>query len=183
MLVPTLWRTCRVLANPLRLRCLRVVIRCPGLTVKQIAAQAGLQEAVASLYLRQLQARGLIRAERVSRWVRYAAVADTSVVHAGAVVAGMRGMFRRRMRRPDETMRVLTAFTHPRRLAILRALPACGARSAADLLSTTDMSEPALSRHLDKLERHGLLASTAAGWSLARHLHPLAAVLLAETRR
>ena len=38
---PTLWRTCRVLAGPTRLRLLRRVIARPGLTVQQLAMPRG----------------------------------------------------------------------------------------------------------------------------------------------
>ena len=57
-LSPTLWRTCRVLANPNRVRCLKAVLKCPGRSVEDVAAAVGLTEVKASLALRALQSRG-----------------------------------------------------------------------------------------------------------------------------
>ena len=180
-LAPTLWRTCRVLANPLRLACLRAVIDQPGSTVEQVARQANVALPVASLYLRHLQARGLIRPERVSRWVRYTAAADEAVAHAGPVLAAI-GPALLQSRRPYAALlQILTAFTHPRRLAILRAMPEAETVSFAALRRDTGISVPALCRHLKKLERHGMIAAAPEGWRHADLLPRLAQVLRAET--
>ncbi|HRU19519.1 MAG TPA: helix-turn-helix transcriptional regulator [Kiritimatiellia bacterium] len=64
---PTLWRTCRVLANARRLACLRVVMGTPNLCVQEIAREVRFGEAQVSLALRALQARGLIAALPLGR--------------------------------------------------------------------------------------------------------------------
>ncbi len=79
---PTLWRTCRVLANPKRLACLRAVMGTPNLCVEEIAREAGLDEVQGSMALRALQARGLIAAYRHLRKLsarRVVAVQDDTI--------------------------------------------------------------------------------------------------------
>ena len=73
---PTLWRTCRVLAGPTRLRLLRRVIARPGLTVQQLADAQDIGKSRASQELRRLQSRGLIQARRKSARVAYHPVPD-----------------------------------------------------------------------------------------------------------
>src|SRR5689334_18224413 len=70
-LQPTLWRTCRVLANRLRLRMLASVVRRPGQTVSMVAKQFNVRVGVASEYLRALEARSLLIARRKGRYVEY----------------------------------------------------------------------------------------------------------------
>ncbi len=90
---PTLWRTCRTLANSRRLACLKAVFANPGSSVEAIAEAAHIPHAQASLCLRALQARGLIRAERQSRWVRYSPVPDSSVPSAAPILTALQRAF------------------------------------------------------------------------------------------
>lgn len=181
-LTPTLWRTCRVLANPLRLACLHAVCDGREQTVSELARRARLSPTVASLYLRQLQARGLIRSVRVGRWVRYSAVADPAVAHAAGVLTAMKRALRRSHPPYRWLFRTLTGFTHPRRLVILRALPDGKTVSFEWLHDVTGIPVPALSRHLDKLRRHGLARRTPSGWRLTPSLSRLAQALINANR-
>jgi DNA-binding transcriptional ArsR family regulator len=83
---PTVWRTCRMSGNPHRLRGLKAVLEEPSSAVGEIAEQTRLSVCHASEYLRALQARGLIQASRVSRWMRYVARPDP-------LVAGISGIY------------------------------------------------------------------------------------------
>ena len=172
-LAPTLWRTCRVLANPLRLRCLQVVLRQPGPSVSG---------PVASQYLRDLQARGMIAVTRRSRWVCYDGRPDPSVAHAAALLAAMRMVLEGPSFSPRHTQRLLKGFTHPRRLAILRVLDRSSPLRFAALARATGISEPALARHLRKLETCGLVMRLDEAWAMAGGLPPLALHLLRENR-
>ena len=59
-LKPTLWRTYRTLENEDRLRLFKAVVEHDGmLCVRDYARMRGLQDDEASVYLRQLNARGL----------------------------------------------------------------------------------------------------------------------------
>lgn len=159
LLHPTLWRTCRVLASDVRLRLLGEVVANPGLTVGELAAACRTPEAVAAQQLRMLAARGLLRPQRSGRWVHYYAAADPMVWSAAPLLASMeaalpdRGSF-------DAIRMALTAFTHPRRIAIVQALHDAPMIFEA-LVRRCGISAPALSRHLAKLKRRGVVGVDA----------------------
>lgn len=175
---PTLWRTCRTLANARRLACLKAVLARPGSTVEELADAARLPQDQASLCLRALQARGLIQAVRQSRWVRYNPVPDSSVPSAAPTLAALqRAFFHDKLTAADITQ-LLTAFTHPRRLTILSHLRLNAVQPVDQLSRLTQVSPPALWRHLRKLKRRGLVNQTADGWQLSAAPAPLAQILL-----
>ena len=166
-LIPTLWRTCRVLAHERRLRMLAAVCRRGPATVSALAAAGGLPAHKASECLRQLQARGLLAVRRESRWVFYEARADPLVGHAAPLLAtACRAI--RRGESTEEMIRAFTAFTHPRRIRIVQVLGGRPAR-AAELAGACRISLPALERHLAKLARRNLVKRDADGhWRLVR---------------
>jgi DNA-binding transcriptional ArsR family regulator len=176
---PTIWRTCRVLANPNRLHCLKAVLTTPGAAVGEIAALCGLPHNQACLSLRALQARGLIRPVRESRWVRYHPQADPLVPSAAPILCGISEALLAGKMPDDRVIRCLTAFTHPRRLTILALLHLHRGLPFTRLSRESDVSPAALARHLDKLRRRGLVEETEAkGWALLPPPSPLAAILL-----
>jgi len=178
-LQPTIWRTCRVLSNTRRLLCLKEVLTTPGNTVKLIAEQLRFSPDHTSLCLRALQARGLIQAKRHSRWVRYHPVPDSSVAIAEPILAAMeRALIDDRLS-TAAIVGTLTAFTHPRRLRILRQLYLDVRQTPNNLSRETDVNPQALWRHLDKLRRRGFAAQTSDGyWQLTDTLTPLAKAIL-----
>ena len=179
-LIPTMWRTCRVLANPLRLRCLQAVLRQPGRFVSELAKETRLPVPVASQYLRDLQARGLISVERRSRWTFYGDTPDPSVGHAAPLLAAMRVALADNSFSPKQAQRTLQGFTHPRRIAVLRLLARSDPLDFTEIHRATGISKPALLRHLDKLEACGLVRRQDADWAIARGLPVLAQRLLLE---
>lgn len=163
---PTIWRTCRVLANRRRLACLRAVLQRPGLTVGDVATAAGLPDDQASLCLRALQARGLLHGSRVSRWVHYYPAPDPLVPVAAPILdATRRALLKARMSEP-QIISCLTAFTHPRRLSILRTLLRSGHVGFSGLARAGQMSEAALFRHLMKLSNRGIVVEEDDKWTL-----------------
>ena len=160
-LQPTIWRTCRVLANENRLRALAYVSAHEGATVSQVAAGCRLDMPKASEHLRALQARGLIQPHRFSRWVSYTAGADPSVVHAAPILAAMQAAFRRR-ETTAELLRALTAFTHPRRLTLVAALHNAP-QPTSTLAKRCGFSLAAARRHVDKLARRELVNVASDG--------------------
>ena len=157
----TLWRTCRVLANPVRLRVLRHVCHEGEACVSATARACCLPLSSATSALRALQARGLLGVRREGLFVIYCAQADKSVEHAAAVLAAVRRALDRRVAN-RRIIRAVTAFTHVRRILIVRALVA-GAADAGALAVTCGVSLPALYRHLAKLERRGMVEAVADG--------------------
>lgn len=161
-------KTCRVLANEKRLVLLREVCTNPGQTVEGYATATKLRHAVASEYLHMLQAEGLLVMEREGRYVRYHGCASDRIWFAPKLLAALRTALIRRQDTPKDVMWALTAFTHPRRIAIVAAL-AAGAMSLAQLEIETGIPQLALFRHLQKLERRELVTEQRNGdWRLKR---------------
>jgi DNA-binding transcriptional ArsR family regulator len=173
---PTLWRTCRVLANRKRLQTLALLIRQPNQTVSAVAERMSSSVPTASQYLRALEARGLLTCRRVSRRVEYRPSAGTSEGAAGEIVKALRLVFRRRAQPIEAIFKLATGFTHPRRIEVFRAL-ANGADSIAKLQATTNLPARALSRHLAKLEARGFVKNEMALYVATIQRHPFGRVL------
>jgi len=175
---PTIWRTCRALANAMRLQILARIIAEGPLTVKMVMHACALSEPRASQHLRMLQSRGLLSATRESRWVRYAASPDPLVPHAALLLQALENAYRQR-EPVDAQVLALTALTHPRRVQIVRALNA-RPMAVSMLIATCRISRPAIYRHLAKLERRGWVAcDTGETYVLLRPEHDLARALMA----
>ena len=134
----------------------------------------------ASINLRALQARGLLAARRDGRWIRYFAEADPLVKHASTVLKAVS----RELTNAGETEHVLEtlrAFTHSRRLTILRCLMLQSGATREVIVLRTHISRPAVCRHLGTLCRAGLVVPTSDGaWRLVarRRLSALRLTLL-----
>ena len=178
---PTLWRTCRVVANRKRLQTLALLIREPNQTVSAVAERMNLSMPAASQYLRALEARGLLTCRRVGRSVEYRASANTSEGTAGEIINALRLVFRRRAQ-PIAIFKLATAFTHPRRIEVFRALTN-GADSFAKVQAATHIPARALSRHLAKLEARGFAKNEMAQYVATTQSHPFARVLARLARR
>ena len=141
---PTLWRTCRVLANRKRLQILALLIRQPNQTVSAVAERMALSMPAASQYLRALEARGLLTCRRIGRRVEYRMSAGTSEGAAKEIIKALRLVFRRRAQPIEAIFKLATSFTHPRRVEVFRALTS-GADSFAKLQAATNLPSRALS--------------------------------------
>ncbi|MEN8254713.1 MAG: metalloregulator ArsR/SmtB family transcription factor [Verrucomicrobiota bacterium] len=163
---PTLWRTCRVVANKTRLRLLWHIFKDGELCVNQLVQQTNTTRPNASQQLRALNARGLITPRREKTKVIYRAEANSGVDFAPELLEALRKCHERSM--PFKTViRQATAFTHERRIKIVRALNG-KALSIDGLRDATGISPAALSRHLEKLEVRGFIKRTDKTYRLAR---------------
>lgn len=162
-LAPTLWRTCRVLANTRRLDLVRAMVGHPPQTVTELSRRCGQSFTLCCQYLRLLQSRGLCRAARHGRWVSYELRADPAVRNSPEILDALV----RELSRPDaelaRILKALTACTHPRRVEMLARLRAAPDQTTDALRAATRISYAALCRHLDKLERRGFVR-----WKSAR---------------
>ncbi len=149
LLHPTLWRTCRVLSNPVRLRILQAVIAAPGSCVTDVQHACRLPQSSASHHLRQLQARGLLAARPSGKRVIYLPQTDPAVGHANLIFAAAQAA-QDRGETPAATSRLLKSLTQARRIAIVRALHRATA-TPAQLRQRCGISLPAVYRHLDNL--------------------------------
>lgn len=173
---PTLWRTCRVLANRQRLQMLALLIREPGQTVSSVARQMRLSLPAASQYLRALEARGLLTCRRIGLRVEYRP-AVTTEGGGGTIAAALRMLVgRRRQQPPDVLFKLATAFTHPRRIEVYRAVKN-GADSFVRVQAATHISRRALARHLAKLEARGFVNNEGDVYAVTNHAHPFGRVL------
>src|SRR5438128_1138106 len=110
-LQPTLWRTCRVLANDTRLDILGFLFSHPDSTVSAVAQHLDLSLSVASEYLRMLESRSLLEARRVGRWVKYR-VNRTCGKPNFHLIAALRETFQRDAKPRETIFSLVTAFTH-----------------------------------------------------------------------
>ncbi len=175
-LSPTLWRTCRALANRRRLQLLQLVMKKPGVSVTSAARELRLPLTITSLYLRSLNARGLLRVVRKGKWVSYIAGPDPSVPETAILLKSLGKSLRKGPRSLDRVFHVLTAFTHPRRMALIRAVGG-GADHLQAIRMETGISSSAALRHLDKLCRRGFLVRGGGRYRCLSPEDPLARAL------
>lgn len=154
-LQPTVWRTCRALANRTRLRIFRLLVHRSNQTVSAIAQGLGRPLPVISQYLRALEARGLLTVCRMGRQVYYRA--DPATGNALELVTALRSILKQDAEPIETIYRLATAFTHPRRVEIYRVLKR-GPCSMEQIQIATGISPRALARHLQKLEARGFVS-------------------------
>lgn len=146
---PELWKTCRILANESRLRILHQLAGCEEMCVKDIALAEQIEEVVAGKHLKQLHEHGFIQLQRKSKWAFYRfeePISDTFAVYLATPLK--RHILQ--LSRFAEGIRLCTAFTHPRRIAIVKVLMK-QSRPPEELVQLCDISGQALYRHLNKL--------------------------------
>jgi len=151
---PTLWRTCRVLANETRLRLLAQLARKQPQSVSELAQQMSLTLPVASQSLRALESRGLLQVRRIHRWVEYRLPAPGDAGSLDDLMAALQAILRQNPDATEQVMKLATGFTHPARIEIFRSLRG-GPRTQAQIQSATQLSFQALARHLRKLISRG----------------------------
>jgi len=143
-----------------------LLVRKPGQTVSSVAQRLRQPLPVTSQYLRALEARGLLKAQRIGRRVKYRPNSTTSPGNAAALVEALRKTYQREIRPVETIFRLATAFTHPRRLEIFRALQA-GPRTMQQIQAVTHISAWAMGRHLRKLESRGFVNSRDGIYAMA----------------
>lgn len=179
-LEPTVWRSCRALANRTRLSLLKTMIDEPPLCVQTLAVRCKLKKSVCSQYLRILNARGFLQASRRGRWVDYSLGANPSVRHAEAllkaVVTALRGCAT--AKEYETVLKDLTIFTCPKRILMVRVIQANPDRSPSELSALCRMPYQTLHRQLKKLERRAVITLTESSVTISRPTRPLANKLL-----
>jgi DNA-binding IclR family transcriptional regulator len=174
---PTLWRTCRALANRNRLRIFGCLVQQPNQAVTAIANRLRLPVAVSSQYLRALEARGLLVARRKGSFVSYRVSDGESAAAVQPLVAALRVVFQREHDPITIVFKLATAFTHPRRVAVVQSM-AGGARTLPQLHERTGISVAALMRHLAKLEARGFIMRGSGAYVLVPQRTPLPRALI-----
>ena len=173
-------RLFRALANRERICILRLLAVLGERCVGEIARAAGRGGSRVSVDLGILAASGLVWRRRSGRTVGYRlAERPGSPVTVAAVMALARAFAAVPSDSPEVVARAdqadsathsdsalfacFTAFTHPRRLQILRSLALQGPSSLVELAVSLSMSPRACLRHLAKLAARGLVRRKTAG--------------------
>ncbi len=173
---PTLWRTCRVLSNESRLKLLWRLMQEGEMSMTRLAQSVDLSAPSASKHLRALNSRGLIKAERRGLYLFYSAEANAGVDYASELLEALHECYLNAVSY-SQIIRWATAFTHPRRIAIVRALNGTGMPTAA-LSIKTHISPESLFRHVKKLEKRGFVKKTGEIVCLVGHDMPFGQALL-----
>ncbi len=163
---PTLWRTCRAIANPTRLQIFALLVEQPGQTVSAVARRLKQPLSVASESLRTLEARGLLTARRVGRRVEYRPSPVRGGDPAQGLVAALRLAFQHESQPVQTLFRLATAFTHPRRVEIVRGLQEAP-QTLGQMQIASGISGRALRRHLRKLEARGFVTCRQGMYAVA----------------
>lgn len=182
-LQPTLWRTARALANNDRLNLLYLVSTAKGRKgVVELAAEASLPVPTASLYLRTLNARGLISVVRTGSYVYYGTGSDRSLPVAMSIQESFRRLFTLKKLPTGWTgklLPLLRAYSNPRRESIVRLLLTCQPLRYSELRKLSGLCETSFLRHLGILTSAGIVELDQNGsYSLAKPRNSLAAVFL-----
>jgi DNA-binding transcriptional ArsR family regulator len=141
-----------------------------------VARQLKLSVPAASQYLRALEARGLLTYRRVGLRVEYRLSAAATSSAAAEIVTGLRFALSRRAQHIDTLFHLATAFTHPRRIEIFRAVKD-GVDSFRKLQAATHISARALSRHLTKLEARGFVKNQLRRYAVENPRYPFGRIL------
>jgi len=164
----------RAAANYRRIRVLRLLAVLGEVTVSEIARATSIESSLISAHLKILAAAGLVWRRRSGARVGYRLAESSSNRVTAAVVQAVAAVFAavaetkpRRVAAADQAdsptgsdaalFACFTAFTHPRRLQIIRHLARHKTASLGELMARLSMSLPACLRHLDKLERRGVI--------------------------
>lgn len=153
---PTLWRTCRVLANTTRLRIFAQLVRQQPQSVSQLADRVSLTLPVASQSLRALESRGLLKVKRIRLRVEYRIPSTAEAVALANLITALKTALRVEPLPTARIIKLATAFTHPSRIHIYRCLND-GPKTQVQIQSAIPISAPALSRHLGKLIARGFV--------------------------
>ena len=182
---PTYWRTCRALANEKRLRLFKAVVEHDGrYTVREYARLMGLPEDVTSVYLRQMNARGLLGVDRAEIKVFYNTSLDRSLPESKELHRALKAYVAGPL--PDGweegLVRIFKGFTHFNRLAMIIRL-AQGEATLSELTAAAGTMVKSQYHHLRFLYAAGLIDTRARChqetlYRLLPQRHPVSQVLL-----
>ena len=185
-LKPTLWRTARALANADRLNLMRLVANAKGAKgVSELALEANIPIPIASIYLRALNARGLISVIRTGSFVYYGTGSDRSLPVAVAIQGAFRRLFAKK-ELPDDwqdiLLPILNAYSNQRRELMVRILSEHNGISFLEFHKRSGLCETSFLRHLRILVNAGIISLDSNGlYSLAKPRNSLEAIFLAES--
>ena len=174
--INNLWRVFRAVSTQGRLQLLWHMIEKGELCVNQLAAQSAMTDSNASIQLKILYSEGMVQFRRQNINVIYRAEANDRVAGAEELLFALNKCH-------DESVsfktiiRRVTAFTHDRRIEVVRAL-SDGPLSSVQLIDRCGITSSALSRHLLKLEARKVVRWDGELYCIARPKEQLGKALL-----
>jgi predicted transcriptional regulator len=176
---PTLWRTCRMLANARRLRIIHQLIDKEPQTLTQLAKACKMSVSACSQYTRHITARGLCREIRNGRFAYFDLYADPAIPYSTSLLKAVIRSVKQSKRDYKQQLAELTAYTHISRIRIVRYIAQHGVCRICEMQSGLHISKPALIRHVNKLTRRNRLqAVKTGGYQLVQPTTVLARELL-----
>ena len=174
---PTLWRTCRILAGPTRVKLLRQIHDHPGYPVSELAKIVQIGVSAASQDLRRIQSRGLLQANRQGSLLIYRMGADPQVPSAAPLLKALVKAFDSIPPEQDfDMIPIATGLSHPRRISIANILMKSPSSTASLQLATHIPSGP-LHLHIQTLAIGGWTQINNRILSFCVPAHPLAQAL------
>ncbi len=166
----------RALASRPRLVIVRSLLVEGEQTVSAIVDGTGMAMNSLSSHLRILAAAGIVWRRRSGGHVYYRLAEEPPNGVVGAALDIVRKTFKadrvvprvtdERCDREGSVLAAFTAFTHPRRIRIVRYLHENGASVADGLSEALSMSQPAAIRHIEKLWARGIVQKHRVGHSV-----------------
>jgi len=172
-------RMCRVLANRTRLKMLTLVWRNPGQTLSVLARSANVTVAASSQYVRALESQGLLRTRRRSSWVECHPANSKRREQIQELLKALRARVETDKKAVDAVFKLLTAFTHARRVEIYRVAQK-GEQTLGQLRAATRITRRPLLRHLQKLRSRNFVRVTGERrkrYAMIRHTDPFGRAL------
>ena len=170
------WRICRSVSTESRLQLLWLLFETGELSVKELALGSGITESYASFQMKVLFSAGLLRFRRQNMRVIYRAEALTEDSLEAELLVALGQCCEKKV--PFESItRQITAYTHERRIEIVRLL-IDGPLSFKKLIERSGMTSSALSRHLLKLEARKVVRWDGELYRIVHPKEPLGRTLL-----
>lgn len=172
-----IWKVCRVLANETRLQILKRLFEGESLCVTGIAEFEGITTVVASRHLRLLHESSLLSQKTEGKWTFYKVKSDPEFTITQKMYSPLRNQLAGGKGQIPKVIKSVTAFTHPRRIEIVKQL---GAEPLAfdELKDRCSISSRAMTRHLNKLISRGFVENDSNMYKLLFGKTELEKVLL-----
>jgi DNA-binding transcriptional ArsR family regulator len=160
-----IWKTCRVLANEARLQILKRLMCGGELCVSDIADAEGVSSVVASQHLRLLHENGFLNQTRESKWTFYTVISNPELPLAQKIYEPLRTQLARKKNQIPRLLKSTTAFTHSRRIEIVKQLNRTSC-TFDELMDVCGISSRAMTRHLEKLRSRNLIQNNSETYRL-----------------
>jgi predicted transcriptional regulator len=170
------WAFCRVLANQTRLRLLFEIIQSAPLSVDQLSVRTNILITSASMQLKELHTYGLIAPYRRKQSVYYVIRNLPPEIYPRLLLRPLINAAKSDTD-PAKIIHLATAFTHQRRVELVRLL-AKKPQTTGALLDSSNIKRSALSRHLCKLKRRSFVLQNDSVYRLISQKNKLGAALL-----